>query len=694
LESSAEEIELYRFIEKNLGELKIPHRSFNFDETDIGHSFSRCLEATVAGDRTDTLILCVPLDHPPGISAEQSGSINIEIALDLLRQTSKKRLPITLKVLFLSAEFGEEPAYPMGSRLFLEDFFPDYPVTVLYLNLRSIPSRLLIRCGARGVVSPNWLLDSYSANLRQTELPFLITGNENQLFRIGLTEEKTIIEPYLKAGYPAVSLEGRYRETSHEYRQNWLPSFTEFFWRLVESYRDGIPQEWDHHYLFFQLLSFYVILPETTYLILLGAVLVVTLLYIQLFSQRFFGNLATVLLNLWFPLLLLVLWLFFFLAATFAIQGILWIRNSPELWKARPLLFLAFKLVLTSLFFVSLNPFIKKLPHPKQTGFYSSSALLVLLLNVAILSLINISFTYYFLWAYFFIFLFSALHNRFMKLIFLTISPFWLIKGTVDMFSFPKYEFCHGVLLSDYWGNLLIATFCLPYLLLIISLGYLFPLSPTLRLVARKMKLSLLGLISAGLLVFLLVFSPFSMTNPQKVLVTDTIDPDRGVSMIEVSSESPLGKFFYWREGNPMQINTHNRRYILSEARSPDLLSVESSSTEILDRKNVHLVFNSLGKPYKLQLSLTSEEDFILFDSNFPFVRETATNTNVVTYRILIGKNPPKPLPLLLTLPSGRRFNLSIRIEYLQPPFRIEVSGKNKDVRVVVKLQRSLDLRT
>ena len=693
-EASENETELYRFIEASLDENEIPYRYFNFDETDIGHSFSRCMEVTVGGERADTLILSVPVNHPLGATTERSGSINIAIALEILKQAASKRLPLTLKVLFLCAEFGDEPAYPMGSRLFLENFFPDYPVTVLYLNLRNIPSRLVIRSGARGIVSPNWLIDNYSANLRRSELPFLTVGNENQLFRLGLTAERTIIEPYLKVGYPAVSFEGRYDDVSSEYRKQWIPSFAEFFWRLTESYRDGIPQEWDRHYLFFQVLSFYLIVPETTYVVLLGMVLVVTLLYIQLFPHRFFGNLATVLLNLWFPLLLLLLWLLSLLGATYAIQGILWVRNSPELWKAGPLLFLAFKVVLTILFFVALSPFVMKFPHPRQTRYYSSSALLVLLLNVAILSLIDISFTYYFLWAYFFIFLFSAFHNRLLKLIFLAISPFWLIKATVDMFSFPKYEFCRGVLLSDYYGNLLISTIFLPYLLILVSLGYLFSISPAARLIIRRMNLGILGAASVGLLIFLLIFSPFSSNNPQNVTVTNTIDPDEGISRIEVSSNSPLGKLFYWKGDNPRQIDTLNRQYLFTEEGAVDLLSVESSDTEILDRKNIQLVFNPTGQPYKLQLSLTSEKEFILFDSNFPFVREIETDTEAVTYRILIGKNPPKPLTLLLTLPSGRRYDLSVRIEYLQPPFRIEVSGKNKDVQVIVKLEKSLDLRT
>jgi hypothetical protein len=519
-------------------------------------------------------------------------------------------------------------------------------------------------------------------------------GNENQLFRLGLTKERTIIEPYLNAGYSAVSFEGRYEESSIDYRRQWIPRFAQFFRSFIESYRDGVPEEWDRHYLFFQVLSFYMIVPETTYVILLGSVLVLTLLYIQLFSHRFFGNMLTVLLNLWFPLLLLVLWLLSLMAATYAIQGVLWLRNSPELWKARPLIFLAFKVLLTILIFVVISPAVMKFPHPKQTRYYSSSALLVLLLNVAVLSLINISFSYYFLWAYFFIFLFSAFHNRLLKLLFLAISPFWLIKATVDMFSFPKYEFCRGVLLSDYYGNLLISAIFLPYLLSIVSLGYLFSVSPTRRLIIRRLNIGLLGASTAGLLIFLLAFSPFGPANPQTVTVTNTIDPDRGVSRIELSSQSPLGRLFYWKGDAPRQIDTLNRQYLFTEESPQDLLSVESSATEILDRRNVQLVLKPIGQPYKLQLSLTSEEEFILFDSNFPFIREVETSTQAVTYRILVGKNPPKPLPLLLTLPSGRRYSLSMKIEYLQPPFRLEVSGKNKDIQVIVKLEKSLDIRT
>ena len=61
-------------------------------------------------------------------------------------------------MLFLGAEFGEteESNYPLGSRFFLENFYPEEPVNVLYLNFRRIPQTIFIHCGAKGIVSPSW----------------------------------------------------------------------------------------------------------------------------------------------------------------------------------------------------------------------------------------------------------------------------------------------------------------------------------------------------------------------------------------------------------------------------------------------------------------------------------------------------------------------------------------------------------
>ena len=692
LEGSEEEFGLVALIKERLDSWEIGYRSFNFKESETSYSFSDSIEVNFQGTRRDTLIICVPLNHSPDASLERSGEVNIEIALELINQAAKRQLPLSLKFLFLGAEFGDDDSYPMGSRLFLDGFFPEYPVSVLYLNLRSVPRRLLIRCGGERIVSPDWLLDSYSAILKQTDIPFLIMGNENQLFRMGMSRDGTIIEPYLMAGYPSVSLEGIYEKPGPDGREKWLASFYKFFWRWTASFTEGIPQEWDRHYLFFQVLNNYLIFPETGYIILLMIVLGVTILYPQIFSMRFNRNLMMVIKGSWLLLAVLLIWFFLLTVSTYCIRGILWVRNSPALWEARPLLFLIFKLLVASLLYIILFPLLRRLPYHRYKKLFSSSALLVLLLNIVILAFVDISFTYYFLWAYFFIFLLSLFRNRSLKLLCLVLSPFWLIKGTIDMFTLPNLLFCRTVLLATHLGNLLITVFLLPYVLLIMQLGSLFPMAPPFQRLFHRINALIIGIVSAGFLGFFLFFSPFSPDNLQKILVTDIIDSNKQTNRVEISSAAPLGRVFYWEGDTLLEIDSRNRRYFLTKNEIPDLLNVETSSTHVLDRSNIQLLFKSTGRPFRLVLTLSSKKDFILYDSNFPFVRSIAEETMPVAYEVLLGKHPPKPLSVLLTLPRGQAFTLSIRMEYLDPPFRFEFSGKNKSIRTLVVYKKEISL--
>ena len=158
--------------------------------------------------RTTPSILAVPIDSPPDAGPGADGSINVALALDLLDHVRGTTPPLSLVVLFLGAEYGDTDAYPMGSTLFLRDFQPDYRAVVLYLNLRGVPGRVLVRSGGRGIVSPFWLMSRGMDSLSAAHVPYRLQADAVQAFRLGTTEERTLIEPYLKAGYPSIGLEG------------------------------------------------------------------------------------------------------------------------------------------------------------------------------------------------------------------------------------------------------------------------------------------------------------------------------------------------------------------------------------------------------------------------------------------------------------------------------------------------------
>ncbi|MBA7546137.1 hypothetical protein ES705_38520 [subsurface metagenome] len=272
-EGSRGEKELLSFIEERLQSLRIPYSWLDFRESDKNHSFSSCLVASFRGELDDTLILSVPINHPAEMSEDFDGSINVALALSVAEHLSRETPPISVKILFLGAEYGQTGDYPMGSRLFLRDFFPDFKVMNLYLNLKRIPSRLYLRAGGRGIEAPYWLLDRCTVALEKTDIFFLMRGNENQISRIGLTSEQTIIEPFLNAGYPAISFEGEYEGLSPLEQENWVFSFNLFFAEFLQGFSEGIPETWDRHYLFFQARDFYFSISEKMYLIILLGVL-------------------------------------------------------------------------------------------------------------------------------------------------------------------------------------------------------------------------------------------------------------------------------------------------------------------------------------------------------------------------------------------------------------------------------------
>jgi hypothetical protein len=690
-EGSRGEKELLSFIEGRLQSLRIPYSRLDFRESDKNHSFSSCLVANFRGELDDTLILAVPINHPAETSEEFDGSINVALALSVAEHLSRGIPPISVKILFLGAEYGQTGDYPMGSRLFLRDFFPDFRVMNLYLNLKRIPSRLYLRAGGRGIEAPYWLLDRCTVSLEKTDIFFLMRGNENQIFRIGLTSEQTTIEPFLNADYPAISFEGEYDGLSPLEQENWVFSFNLFFTVFLQSFSEGIPETWDRHYLFFQARGFYLSISEKMYLIILLVVLAGILVYGLVFTRRLRKYLRILAHNIWvLPLFFVFIFLLLFLS-TWLIEGILRVRNLINLWEELPLLFLGFKLAVPlAILFILLN-LVKRFPIPRRGSFYSAAALLFLLLDIIVLAVINISFTYYFLWAFTFSLLFSATSYRPLKVLLFLASPYWIVKSIVELFTLPRLEFCRVLLLSKLEGNLLLTVFLIPFILMFIRLKFIFP--PT-RIITNRIRsgitAAVFGLILAGLLTTFFVYAPYGPRRQQPVNATYVIDEVADKRYLELSSPAPLENLKA-RDGNTtISIDTRSRLYTLPLKHGGEYLDTTISSVGFLDRKNVNLLLTPWSEPYRVRLKVSAEEEFVLFDANFPYTREPGGRE----YTILIGVNPPLPLNVQLTVPKNRTFTVGITLEYLRSPEGYDLSGEFAAISNRLTFRRDLELKT
>lgn len=696
LEGSEGEKRALSFIESRLSSFGVGYTPFDFSDSDFEHSFSTCLRVDLPGRVPDNLILAVPLDQQPDAEQGADGSITIALALDLIRRSRGSPPPVSLTVLFLGAEFGDSDAYPMGSTLFLRDFQPDYRVAVVYLNLHQVPTRILVRGGGRGIVTPYWLMNRSVEALRTARIPYLLRGDESQIFRMSSTNERTAIEPYLRAGYPSVELEGEYGTESPQQAADWMTSFPVFLSGLLQEAHAGIPEDWDQHYLLFQMGDFSLIITERAYITILVIALSGVLLYSLASREGMRKYIRTLVRNL--PALLPVTGIafLFLFAGTMILDGILSIRGFSSLWSYVPMQFLALKACVALFLYSALYNAARRLPFPRNGSFYSAAALFILLVDIAVVALFNISFTYYFLWAFFFVFLSALARPRYAKVLLFLPAPFWGIRGLVEVFTTPALPFCHFLLISPIWGNLFIAAASLPFILVVLRLGLILPGRGVFRRRTREYVFA--GALFAGaafLVTYLILFSPFSSAHPQPLDVTQALEIGPGNEItrdtLSVTSPAPLGTITVSDAAGTRTVAAQGTSAAVP-LRPPSVspVKITQGSSAFFSQRTVTLNVEMPTSPRATVATLSSGNDFILFDSTFPFIRESPNR-----YRILIGAFAPNPLELQLTLPAGGAFTLGIEMEFALPLIGAKVSAQG-DTRpsTRVRVRKNLEVRT
>jgi hypothetical protein len=308
-----------------------------------------------------------------------------------------------------------------------------------------------------------------------------------------------------------------------------------------------------------------------------------------------------------------------------------------------------------------------------------------------VLAVINLSFSYYFLWAFACALLFSATSNRVLKLLAFLASPYWILKAVLELFSLPVLSFCRVVLLSKLWGNLLLAGVLLPFILMYIRLHLVFPwFRISSRRTRRVLSSSLLGAILAGLAAFFLLYSPYGPGRPQPVSAEYLVDRDSGQSRVELASPDPLGELYLLEPGGLRVVQTRARSAWRPLPPIPDLVTPRLTEVGFLDRKNIHLGLQPVGSPTRVRLTVSAPEEFVLYDANFPYQREPDGRR----YTLLIGANPPLPLDVQLTLPQARSFSLGLELEYGRPPAGFQTFGEQAEVRSRLTYRLSLELKT
>lgn len=670
-EGSAQEKTAVRYITDFLTERGVRFEVSDFGDLVSAHSYSTSIHTYFRGTSNDELLVIVPLNSRDGNQGTANGALNIALGLALADLNARIAPRLSLRILFLGAEFGNGNAYPIGSRSFLSSYFPEGVSAAVYLDFDVPPEKIIFRTGDRGYVAPYWMMERCLESLDTSYLPYSLQGNERQFFRLGAASNPAPLVPYLAAGYPAVSFHGSGSIADANEAWMWADAFIDVISGLLQY--NGNPTEWDRHYLALKSGRISVIIQERTYLIIIISAIVLLLAYPLVLSRRFLNYAGSIARNFWALPMLLILVFLLLLLGTFLIEGLSFLKGYPDYWTRHPALIFLLKIMTAVFLFSLISQRVRRIHFPRRGRFYSAAALLILMSDIIILGIMDISLAYYMVWASLWAFLFSLAPNRILKTICLILSPVWLGKAAYDILTIPAMEIARELILARTSGNLLVAFIIFPFLLMLIRLDFMFrhPRKKTKRLLVTVTYITL-GLGCGGLTLALAINAPFDERDPQPVEIHEVQNLDTQTSYVEVKSPAALRSLMIQSDSGNQTMDSRTGVYTLEAPLRPDLVTTRLSTSRFLGRTTHTLIVESRGMPVLVALTLESDDDFTMYDSSFPYTFLSSKEVEV-----FVGKNPPNPLAVEFTVPESLRGTIVVTASFTNPPTSYAVTGEN-----------------
>lgn len=681
LEGSAGEQQVIRYIEDVLERSNIEYNTMDFSDATSGHSFSRVIEAFVPGTGAGTLMLVAPIDHAPDQSPGNDGSASLAAMLSVLEAAANEQLSTDLRIVFVGADRRDRGPQALGSVRFLDTYFPDGNHALLYLDLSGASIRLT--AGADGTVAPWWLVQRTLSAGETSGVSIASTAGLNQIHRLGISDAPRALSRFLAAGIPSLYLDSVQSDSLTLDPSEDAVAITRLLGNFISEFADGVPSDWDRHYLQFELANRFIVVPETFFVTALIGVLLIALLYALIFRRRFVRYAKTIGRNLWnLPLLFFLIFLFLS-AATYAVELFLRLRDFEELWTYYPVAYVSMKGFFAIFLFTVASQFFRSLPLSKNGSFYSAASLSMLFVDVVLFSIINISFGHYFIWAFLAAFIFSVVANRTAKVIALLLAPLLLVQAVVSVLQAGDNNLAELLLRSAY-GDLFLSFVALPFLLMLIRLDFLFrhPVRGKRSFALRLVSISS-GVLVSGMIAFVLFSSPFSTTKPQPVTAVETIDYRELTHSLELSSPAPLGKIALLFEGEEYLVDTRATRWTQESPLLPDVLSARLNYERFIDRERASLVIDSPAALQSLSVTLFSEQTLQLFDVSFPF----QMSPDQRQAEIFIGNRPPLPLIIDYTVSADQALpGVEIRATSSNHPSPLEIHGTNISVTTTLEV--------
>jgi hypothetical protein len=677
-EGSIGESETFDYVEASLRDMGLAPSIGRFSDVSEDYSKSRIVEALVSGDRDDELAIIVPVGAWIDSPDEAEGAFGIALALDEAARLSAARkegrsLPLSIRFVFLGAEkrgtATAEAVSSLGSKTWISRNEGRGRLAVLYLNLPFPASTVALRSAGRGILSPYWYYEGTRRALEVSGIAYDIEANRQEAYRLGIAGDYGSAAPYLEAGIPAVELRGETRVgqgPGRDAASAWLPAFVDAFAR---GKADGFSESWDRHYFIVRLGKLVAVVREKTYVAVLVALVAMVALSILAASVTRRRAMKRLLKHV--PIMIAELLALFgvLVAITFAGKGLSLLEaaafGSANAWTLSPRIFVIARILFSLFLFLAILSYLveKRILSPNPY-FYEFSGLVCLAVDVLVFSVVDLSASFYFIWALLAVEASLAIHKRWATLLAYVLMYFPLLVVAGELLRKPDLASYDRLLSPDILGVFGLAALSLPFFVFTASPLLFFAHPGTAARRKAVVFLAALAMASeAGASAYFLLAVPHDGPGRGDLSLAESIDQDRGLFELRLGGAQRLGRGSLLRGETRLDYEEHGDRAMLTGVDRKKRIEIEETASPFLDRvdESIRVAFSS--PPYSLELALESGEAMLLYDCSLPY--KVAVDGRSAT--IFAGVNPGKDFSFSITVPESFRADLTVRARYLSP---------------------------
>ena len=354
--------------------------------------------------------------------------------------------------------------------------------------------------------------------------------------------------------------------------------------------------------------------------------------------------------------------------------------------------FLLLKLVNAMLFSSIFINLLRGLPFPRTPHFYSYMAFAAGIVNILIVSYLNISFTPVLMINQLFIFLFIFSRKPGIKRLAITLSIIPQLVLLSYLFNRDYPAVFRFFLLSRVRGNWFLSLFSLPVICMLLAQNNYHHHYERSR---QEMKTALITFMDALLVISMVIFSfqltPGRNSSHKTVMLDDSMNLDSGIREIQISSGREIENAVLRKDGhNDIPIPQGLKSFDLQGETEDDLLSIEWETRTFLDRRSIDLEISTKDKVNEILLDVSSGEKLVLYDSIYPY----ELSPDQKSLKIFIGINPPSPLGISLIFSGDSRPDMHITVLKNDSSYKIIPGDEPFNVESQTRIVKTLEFES